>query len=166
MKEEVIIMTKVAPRKIKYCRISFDQSKRDDIMDGAYKPRPMFIKNTTDMEIQSYFYKTDIDNLCPGDLVVVPTNYKNNSDVEFKVGVFVKYDPIVGDINKQDIKDIIQPVDLQEYYHREQIKQERAEILAELEERKKAFEEENLYRLLAEKDPHMKALIERLNTLS
>lgn len=158
-------MNKIVPRKIKYCRVCFDQSSLSEIIDEAYKPRPIFSRTPrVDVNVNSYFYKTENDNLHPGDLVVVPTKHRGN--LEFKVGVFVRYDPIIVGINKEDIKDIIQQVDLSGYFHKEQIKKERAEILAELEERKKAFEEENLYRLLAEKDPEMKALIDRLNTLS
>ena len=160
-------MTRVAPRKIKYCRVSFDQSKALEIRQGESN-RPSFISTTPRRgnEITSYIYKTDIDNLVPGDFVVVPTSYKDNNSVEFKVGVFVRYDPVIGDINREDVKEIIQEVNLYEYHRREEIKRERKLILAELEERKKTFEEENLYRLLAEKDPQMKILIDRLNSLA
>ena len=141
--------------KVKYCNVTFD-------LDTTNLPTTNIYGRTRGYNpTKVYKYKTNIQGLKPGDLIVVPTRDT------FSLARFIKYAPLLekGRSNSE-VRPIVAKVDLEEYEALLKKERERQEILAEMQQRKAQYEEELMYKMLAEKDPKMAELMERLNSLS
>lgn len=138
---------------MRYCNVIFNQTL---LQEKPYLKDLDSIRRYTKV----YTYKTDIKGLRHGDLVVVPTGDS------FNLGVFVCYNPILNGIKADEVKPIIQHVDLLKYYEHLEIERKKKELIREMEERRKSLEEKLVYEMLAEKDPTMATLLKQLNELN
>lgn len=138
---------------MRYCNVIFDQTL---LQERHYLKDLDGIKHYTKV----YTYKTTIRGLKKGDLVVVPTKDS------FSLGVFVCYNPILKGVKAENVKPIIQHVNLEEYHNYLELEHKKKELLIEMEERRKSLEDKLVYEMLAEKDPTMAMLLRQLNELN
>lgn len=75
---------------------------------------------------------------------------------------------VVEIIDKNDVplpREIVAKVDTQDYDHRVAARKDAAKLKAKMQERAKQLQDIALYQMLAEKDPEMKELLERFQTV-
>lgn len=162
----------VVSTKLRYCNIVFNQSVTFPENVGSHfrSHAPTTYVDSINFEYQGnkmYKYKTDLVDLVPGDLVVVTSGmYKGNAP-EFKVAVFVSYDPIIPPhLKREEIRYIVDYVNTREYSERLYKEQRKKEILNELRAKKEQMEEVLLFKMLAEADPEAQELLKELDCIT
>ena len=110
---------------------------------------------------KKYNFITDIEGLEQDDVVVVDT--RNG----LALATFFEYDELgFGETGaKKPTKWIIQKVDLEKHLARVEAAEKAEELKRAMEEKRKQTQELEVYRILAEKDPEMKKMIEEFEKL-
>jgi hypothetical protein len=110
---------------------------------------------------KNYNFLTDIEDLQPGDIVVVDT--VNG----LQVAEFVKYNELgLGETGvKTPTKWVVQKIDLSAHEARIEAAERAAKLKVMMEERRKKTQELEIYEILAKADPEMAKLLEEFKKL-
>lgn len=112
-----------------------------------------------------YFYKTDIEGIKEGDLVVLPVRNYNLDFDGYALGVVVSTDIIDPESLKKVTKWVAAKVDVSAHEARVLRDKKREAIKLRMQSVKKRLEDRAIFEMLAEKSDEMKKLLKELEEL-